>query len=108
MKEIATKFVYCGVRPLEELKGTQAYILRTRLNDNGRLSREEKNWITRRVNDNAYFKFSIPVLGWRFDFSDVLNTYLVRQYGRWQEYKATDKTALRNILYGKVEKIVQL
>ncbi len=108
MKEIATKFVNWGVRPLEDLQDTKAYILRTRLNDNGRLNREEKNWITKMVNDNAYFKFAIPVFGWMFDFSDVLNTYLVSQYGRWQEYKAVDKTALRNILFGKIDKIVKL
>lgn len=108
MEAIATKFVSWGVRPLEELQDCKAYILRTRLNNNGRLSREEKNWITRKVNDNTYFKFAIPVFGWRFDFSDVLNTYLVSQYGRWQEYKAVDKTALRSILYGRIDKIVKL
>lgn len=108
MEAVATKFVNFGVRPLEDLQDTKAYILRTRLNNNGRLSREEKNWITRKVNDNAYFKFAIPVFGWRFDFSDVLNTYLVSQYGRWQEYKAVDKTALRCILYGRIDKIVKL
>lgn len=108
MEAIATKFVNWEVNPLDSLKGTKAYILRTRLNGNGRLSREEKNWVTRNVNDNTCFKCAIPVMGWRFDFSDVLNTYLVSQYGRWQEYKAVDKTALRSILYGRIDKIVKL
>lgn len=108
MKEIATRFATFGVRPLEDLQETRAYILRTRLNNNGKLSREEKDYITQRVNDNAYFKFAIPVFGWMFDFSDVLKTYIVKQYGQWQEYKATDKTALHNFLFGRIDSIVEL
>ncbi len=108
MEKIATKFVNFGTHPLEDLKDTQAYILRTRLNNNGKLSRWEKDWITKKVNDNAYFKVAIPVFGWRFDFSDILHTYLVCQYGQWQEYKAVDKTSLKKILQGRIDKIVQL
>ncbi len=108
MEAIATKFVNWEVVPLERLHDSRAYILRVRLNGNGRLNREEKNWVTKKVNDNTYFKSAIPVMGWRFDFSDVLNTYLVAQYGTWQEYKAVDKTALRSILSGRIDKIVEL
>ncbi len=43
-----------------------------------------------------------------FDFSDILRTYIVKQYGHWAEYKATDKTALRNFLYGRIDSIVEL
>ena len=49
-----------------------------------------------------------PLFGWRFDFSDVLKTFLVRQYGRWTEYRAMDKTALRKTLFGRIEKIVEI
>ena len=41
--------------------------------------------------------------GWMFDFSDILRTYIVKQYGHWAEYKATDKTALRSFLYGRID-----
>ena len=34
--------------------------------------------------------------------------YIVKQYGHWAEYKATDKTALRNFLYGRIDSIVEL
>ncbi len=108
MGTIATKFVTWPVQPLESLKGSRAYILRARLNNNGELSREEKDWITRQVNCNSYFKSAIPVMGWMFDFSDVLNTYLVRQYGWWNEYNAVDKAALRTIIHGRIDKIVKL
>ena len=108
MGTIATKFVTWPVQPLESLKGSRAYILRARLNNNGELSREEKDWIIRQVNGNSYFKSAIPVMGWLFDFSDVLNTYLVRQYGWWNEYNAVDKTALSTIIHGRIDKIVKL
>ena len=84
MKAIATKFVKWDIQPLENLQGSKVYNLRLKLNNNGKLSREEKDWITEQVNHNTYFRSAIPLLGWRFDFSDVLKTFLVRQYGSWQ------------------------
>lgn len=84
MKAIATKFVKWDIQPLENLQGSKVYNLRLKLNNNGKLSREEKDWITAQVNHNTYFRSAIPLLGWRFDFSDVLKTFLVRQYGSWQ------------------------
>ena len=108
MKEIATKFVKWDIQPLENLQGSKVYNLRLKLNNNGKLSREEKDWITEQVNHNTYFRSAIPLLGWRFDFSDVLKTFLVRQYGRWTEYRAMDKTALRKTLFGRIEKIVEI
>lgn len=63
------------VPALESLAGSKAYILRKRLNDGGTLTREEKDWITREVNHNTYFKDSIPLLGYRFNFVDVLKTF---------------------------------
>ena len=47
-------------------------------------------------------------MGWKFDFSDVLRPYLVCQYGRWSEYQAADKTALRNVIYDRIDNIVEL
>ena len=77
-----------------------------KVNNGEVLNREEKNWITEKVNGNTYFKSAIPLQGWRFDFSDILRTFLVSQYGQWREYKAMDKTALRKILYGRIDRIV--
>lgn len=105
---IATKFVNWEVPTLDELKGSKVYILREKLNNGGRMNREEKDWLTEKVNSNAYFKSAVPLQGWRFDFSDILRTYMVKQYGHWAEYKATDKTALRNFLYGRIDNIVEL
>ena len=108
MAAIATKFALWEVPALDTLKDAKAYILRQKVNNKEKLSREEKNWISYQVNHNTYFTSGIPVRGWRFDFSDILKTFLVNQYGCWYEYKSIDKTALRNFLHGRINKIVQI
>ena len=105
---IATKFVAWEVPTLDALKGSKVYILRVKLNNGGQMNREEKDWLTEKVNSNTYFKSAVPLQGWRFDFSDILRTYIVKQYEHWAEYKATDKTSLRNFLYGRIDSIVEL
>ena len=108
MTTIARKFVKWDVKPLDTLKDSKVYILRQKVNDNGKLSRDEKNWITKQVNSNVYFKYAIPLMGWCFDFSDILKTFIVKQYGGWTEYKAIDKTSLREMLIGRIDKIVEV
>ena len=108
MNAIAIKFVKWEIPPLETLTGSKVYALRQRLNTGDKLTRDEKNWITENVNHNAYFKSAVPLSGWRFDFSDVLKTYVVKQYGSYQEYRAIDKTSLRTILYGRIDRIIEI
>lgn len=108
MNAIAIKFVKWEIPPLETLTGSKVYALRQRLNAGDKLTRDEKNWITEKVNHNAYFKSAVPLNGWRFDFSDVLKTYIVKQYGSYQEYRAIDKTSLRTMLYGRIERIIEI
>ena len=57
---IATKFVAWEVPSLENLQGSKVYGLRTKLNNGEKLSREEKDWLTRNVNSNTYFKSAVP------------------------------------------------
>ena len=47
---IATKFVAWEVPTLEALKGSKVYILREKLNNGGQMNREEKDWLTEKVN----------------------------------------------------------
>ena len=61
MAAIATKFALCEVPALHTLKDAKAYILRQKVNNKEKLSREEKNWISYQVNHNTYFKSGIPV-----------------------------------------------
>lgn len=87
---VATKFVKWEVQPLETLCACEAYLLRVKLNRGEAMSREEKDWLCEAVNSNTYFRTAVPVMGYRFDFFDVLKKYLVKQYGQWAEYYAPD------------------
>lgn len=102
------KFVKHDVPPLEDIRGSAAYRIYEKMKSGMKLTREEKNYITRSVNSNCFFRDSVPVMGWRFNFSPILRTYLVNQYGRWSEYKAVDATSLRAYLYGRITRIVKL
>lgn len=108
MKPIAIKFVQWDVPELEKLKDSKVYKLRERLDNGDKLSREDKNWLTRNVRECGYFRRSIALMGYRFDFSDVLKRYFVKQHGYIAEYYAIDKTALRSTLYGRIEDIVEV
>ena len=105
---IAVKFVSWDVNPLDTLKNSRAYMLREKLNRNGKMDRAEKNWLAENVRNNTYFRTAIPLMGYRFDFADVLRKFLVNQYGQRNEYHAPDKTSLRNTLYGRINQIVEI
>ena len=49
MTQIAMKFVQWDVPELDGLKDSKVYRLRERLNNGDKLTREEKNWLTRNV-----------------------------------------------------------
>ena len=108
MAQIATKFVKWDVPELTTLQDSRVYKLRERLNNGGKLNREEKNWITHQVWENTYFRRAIALSGYHFDFSDVLKRYFVKQHGSISEYYAIDKTALRSVLYGRIEVVVEV
>ena len=60
-------------------------LLRVKLNRGEAMSREEKDWLCEAVNSNTYFRTAIPVMGYRFDFFDVLKKVLgqaIRTMGR--------------------------
>lgn len=105
---IASKFVKWDIPELDTLKNSKVYQLREKVNAGEKFSREEKDWITKNVNHNCYFKSAIPLSGYRFDFSEILKTYIVKQYGSYQEYRAVDKTSLRAMIYGRIDKIIDV
>ena len=107
-KPIATKFNKEATGSLESLMNSTAYQLRLKLNEGGKFERKDKDWLTEAINTNSYFKKSVPVMGWKFDFSDVINTFVVKQNGAWSEYNAVDRTSLRQILHGKIDMILDV
>lgn len=90
---------------VENVKNSKVYFIAQKINNNEKLTREEKNFITRNVNENSYFMYAIPLLGVKFNFMPILKTFIVKQYGQIKEYPAIDKTSLRKMLYGKIEYI---
>ena len=107
MGQIAFKFVKWDVPELTTLKDCKVYRLRECLNNGGKLTRDDKNWLTEQVRGCCRFQKGIALMGYYFDFSDVLKRYFVKQYGHIAEYYAIDKTALRSTLYGRIENIVE-
>ena len=75
MTQIAMKFVQWDVPELDGLKDSKVYRLRERLNNGDKLTREEKNWLTRNVWECCRFRRGIALGGYLFDFSDVLKRY---------------------------------
>ena len=108
MTPIATRFVDWDIPELSTLQDSKVYKLRVQLNEGTPMSRQHKNWLTDSVNSNTYFKRAVPLMGYRFDFSDKLKRYFVKQYGHIAEYYAVDKTALRTFLCGRIDEIIEI
>ena len=108
MKTIVRIYPFNDRGDVNNVKGSEAQRIADKVNNGEKLTRQEKNWITEKVNSNSYSKSGIPVLGVMFNFSPLLNTYVVKQYDHLQEYKAIDKTSLRANTYGRIDYIQQL
>lgn len=108
MKVRIYKFVSWEIPALETLKGSKVYGIAEKLNNNEPLSRDEKNWLAGKLSHGINGKWNICLYGWKFDFLNAVKNYVVKQDGSWQEYYAPDKISLRNALYGRIEKIVEV
>lgn len=108
LSEVATKFVTWETKLLERLAESKVYQLRVKLKKGGLMTRNEKNLLAEAVNSNCYFRTAVPLMGYRFDFFDILKKFLVNQYGQWAEYYAPDRTSLKNYLVGQVSQIVEI
>jgi len=92
------------------VQNSKVYAIMEKVNNGEDLSREDARFITEGVNTNSYFKTAIPLLGWKFDFSDVLNCYWVQdKAGYIHEYMAVDQISLKSFLGNRnVWKIVEI
>jgi len=105
-KQIAYKFVNWGVGKLEELKTSFPYRLKTKVLKNKKITRKEKNQLYAELQHNSYSKTGIPLHGYMFDFSDVLNEYFIEMdHGGIFKVFAIDKTSIRENERG-IKKIV--
>ena len=80
MQQVAMKFVQWDVPELEKLKGCRVYQLREQLDNGDKLSREDKNWITRNVKECIHFKRGIALMGYFFDFNSTSTMSSIRPY----------------------------
>ena len=100
------KFVSWEVPTLESLSDSKAYQLMDKLNNGGKLTREEKDWV---VAETVYRGGIYRLLGWEFYFSHYMRRFVVRfSYGEWSCYRAFDKTSLRKALGAGVKEIHEI
>jgi hypothetical protein len=59
-------------------------------------------------NNNLIHHGCYKLMGYSYDFKPYLKKYLYQQYGNWQEAYAPNKTRLRQVIYGKIDKIIEL
>lgn len=89
---------------IESLAQNRTYVLREKLNEGGKPTREEKDFLYEQSRHSSYFskQLVIPRGGWAFDFRDVARKFVVKTpYGLF-ECQAPDKTAIRNAEHGRI------
>lgn len=90
----------CDLKKLERAKAYQALMLLETKKGYKNLTKKEKEFVTS-IFDELWnydtYKYGIyKVGGWIIDFTDFLNSYLVKfKYHGWQEIKAFNKTCIR-------------
>ena len=59
-------------------------------------------------NDNLINHACYKSMGYRYDFRIWLKKFLYKQHGRWNEAYAPNKMLLRQVIGGKIEKIIEI
>lgn len=59
-------------------------------------------------NDNLIRYGHYKLMGYVYDFKPFLKKYLYKQYGNWSEAYAPNKTTLRKVICGRIDKIIEL
>lgn len=47
-------------------------------------------------------------MGWAYDFNPYIKTFVYKQYGTWSECNAPNKTLLRKVISGRIDKIIEV
>lgn len=83
---------------VETQKGTIAYKLMEKLNNGGKLTKEEKDWICQGTMTATSVKHQVCVNGWAYDFRPFMKRYLINLYGHWEEKYAFSKKELQKVM----------
>lgn len=69
----------------------------------------KKAYVRSYTNNDNLLTFGVyKSMGYAYDFRPHLKKFLYKQYGEWNECFAPNKTALRGVIYGKIDKIVEI
>lgn len=90
---------------VEQLKASKAYILWEKSIDTpSKLTRAEKDWLAREFTSNVFNRKQnvIHLGGWELTYPTTKHYLVQDEPGSrtWREYRAFDKTSLREALYG--------
>lgn len=103
------KFVDWEIKPLEAFSESSEFCIHQKFEKKENLTREEKNYVFKRLQTNSYSKQGIPLGGWMFLFHDFLKGFLVKlKFYGWQEVYAFDKTSIRAFYGHNVLKIMEM
>ena len=83
---------------VESQKGTKPFELMERLNNNGKLTKEEKEWICRESMNATCVKNPVCRFGWAYDFRPFMKRYLINYHGQWIERFAFSKKELQKVM----------
>lgn len=91
--------------PIDTVKFTKAYTLWEKSIDTpNKLTRAEKDWLAKNFTDNVFNRKQnvIHIGGWELTFPTTKHYLVQDEPGSrtWREYRAFDKTSLREALYG--------
>jgi hypothetical protein len=67
-----------------------------------------RKYISVCIDNNILQHGQFKQMGYIFNLQPYLNKYVYKQYGRWHEAYAPNKTSLRRVIYGTIDKIIQL
>ncbi len=59
-------------------------------------------------NDNLLRYGVYRLMGYEYNFRPLLKKYLYKQYDNWQECYAPNKTLLRSVIGGRIDKIIEI
>lgn len=59
-------------------------------------------------NDNLMRSGVYKLMGYAYNFRPYLKQFVYKQYGSWHEIFAPNKTTVRKIIYGSIDKIVEV
>jgi hypothetical protein len=83
---------------LDELHKTKAYQLRSKINNGGKLTKDEKHWLTDELNTSIWSKMSVAIHGYAIYFDDIISKYLIEYNQQYYAIYGVDKTSVRKYL----------